>query len=263
MKLPPLEGTIDPSLCPRLAARLPIGVMGSAFYPFRSLGSTQDCAKRLAAGGAHDGAVVLADYQTRGRGRFGRAWLSEPGMNLLISVLLRPRVPPVRLPQLSLMAAVASAEAILDVSRLEAGIRWPNDLLIGERKVGGILSESAGGNGEIACVVVGIGINVNQTAFPEGLGGRATSLALETGGPHDRERLCEALLASLDRWYRIFLGDGFPPVRAAWRTLSVTLGEEVSASGVMGTAIDLDEDGALVVETRSGSKVRVLSGELQ
>lgn len=263
MKLPPLEETIDPSLYPRLAARLPIGIMGSAFYPFSSLGSTQERAKRLAAGGAHEGAVVLADYQTRGRGRFDRAWLSEPGMNLLISVLLRPRVPLVQLPQLSLMAAVASAEAILGVSRLEAGIRWPNDLLIGKQKVGGILSESAGGDGGTARVVVGIGINVNQTAFPEELGGRATSFALETGGPHDRERLCEALLASLDRWYRIFLGDGFPTVRSAWRSLSVTLGEEVSASGVKGRALDLDEDGALVVETGSGGEVRVLSGELQ
>jgi BirA family biotin operon repressor/biotin-[acetyl-CoA-carboxylase] ligase len=263
MKPPPLDGTIDPSLYARLAARLPIGVMGSAFYPFSSVGSTQECARRLAACGAPEGAVVAADNQTRGRGRFGRPWLSEPGMNLLISVLLRPRVPLVRLPQLSLMAAVASAGAILEVSRLEAGIRWPNDLLIGKRKVGGILSESAGGNGEIAYVVVGIGINVNQTAFPEELGGRVTSLALETGGPHDRERLCEALLASLDRWYRIFLGDGFLPVRAAWRSLSVTLGEEVNASGVTGRALDLDEDGALVVETRSGGEVRVLSGELQ
>jgi BirA family biotin operon repressor/biotin-[acetyl-CoA-carboxylase] ligase len=263
MKPPPLEETIDRSLYPRLAARLPIGVMGSAFYPFRSLGSTQECAKRLAAGGAHDGAVVVADYQTRGRGRFGRPWLSEPGANILISILLRPRVPLVRLPQISLMAAVASAEAIMDVSRLKAGIRWPNDLLIGKRKVGGILAESAGGDGETAYVVVGMGINVNQAAFPEELAGRATSLALETGGQHDRERLCEVLLASLDRWYRTFLGGGFHPVRAAWRSLSVTLGEEVNASGVTGRALDLDEDGALVVKTGSGGEVRVLSGELQ
>lgn len=257
------EETLDRSLYPRLAARLPLAMIGRAFYPFRSLSSTQDFAKRLAADGAPDGTVVVADSQTHGRGRLGRSWFAEPGMNLLISVLFRPAVPFARLPQLSLVAAVASAETIRDLAGLDVGIRWPNDVLVGERKVAGILAESASGDGEVACVVVGIGVNVNQTGFPEEIRTRATSLAIETGGPLDREGLLGALLESLDRWYQIFLESGFLPPRAAWRRFSVTLGQEVNTSGVTGTALDMDEEGALVVLTESGSKVRVLCGELQ
>lgn len=263
MKPALLEETVDLSLYPRLAARLSIGTMGRAFYPFRSLSSTQDFARRLAADGAPDGTVVVADYQTRGRGRFSRPWVAEAGANLLVSVLLRPHVPPSRLPQLSLMAAVASAEAIRDFSGLGAGIRWPNDLMVGERKVAGILSESASVRGGIDYAAVGIGVNVNQTDFPGEITHRATSLALELGAPLDREGLLEALLLALDRWYRVFVDDGFLPVRDAWRRLSVTLGRKVSTPDKAGIALDMDGDGALVVLTGSGERVRILCGELR
>lgn len=265
MKPPLSEEATDRSLYPRLAARLPLGVIGRAFYPFHSLGSTQDIAGRLAAEGAPEGTVVVADYQTRGRGRLGRSWSAEARANLLVSVLLRPQVPLARLPQLSLVAAVACAEAIREFSGLAVGIQWPNDLLFAGRKVAGILSESTMRSGKIDYAVVGIGVNVNQADFPGEIRDTATSLALELGTRVDREGLLDALLSALDRWYRVFAGEGggFPPVRDAWRRLSVTLGAEVSASGRKGVALDLDEDGALVVLVGSGEQIRVLCGELQ
>lgn len=250
------------SLFPRLAARLPFGRMGSAFYALRVTPSTQDELRRLAERGTPEGGVVVADHQTQGRGRHGRAWVDEPGANLLFSVLLRPEIAPALIPQLSLLAAVASAEALGAAAGLAVRIRWPNDLLVGERKVGGILAEAAAVGERVAYVILGIGINVNQAAFVPDLRAQATSLALEAGRSLDRELLLEALLGSLDRWYARYLREGFPPVREGWRQAAVTLGQHVNGAGVAGIAEDLDGDGALVVRTAEGALVRLVAGEL-
>ena len=255
---------LDHSLYPRLAARLPIGIMGRAFYPFRSVDSTQNIARGLAADGAPEGTVVVADHQTHGRGRAGRSWLAEPGANLLVSVLLRPPIPIARVPQLSLLVATASREAIEVQTGLPVRIRWPNDLVLAGRKVAGILTEAASGGQGLLHVVAGIGLNVNQTAFHEEIRVRATSLALATGSPREREPLLEALLAALNRWYRVYLETGFGPVRSDWCQNSATLGERVaSGQETAGTAVDLDADGALVVRTASGVLKRVVAGEIQ
>jgi BirA family biotin operon repressor/biotin-[acetyl-CoA-carboxylase] ligase len=254
----------DRALYPRLAAHLPLGIMGRAFYPLRSVDSTQDVAKQLAAHGAPEGTVVVADHQTRGRGRAGRTWLAEPEVNLLFSVLLRPPIPITRVPQLSLLAAVASSDALGAETGFPVRIRWPNDLLLAGRKVAGILTEAASGAQGVLHVSVGIGVNVNQTVFPEEIRQRATSLALVTGRSLDREALLEALLAALDRWYAAYLEAGFNSVRSAWRQHSATLGEwVVSGHGITGTALDLDEDGALLVRLPSGVVERVVAGEVQ
>lgn len=265
MTLRPFDhALLDHSAYPRLATRLPIGIMGRTFYPFRSVDSTQNLARELAADGAPEGTVVVADHQTQGRGRAGRSWLAEPGANLLVSVLLRPPIPVARTPQLSLLVATASREAIEAQTGLPLRIRWPNDLMLGGRKVAGILTEAASGGQGLLHVVAGIGLNVNQTAFHEEIRERATSLALATGSPLEREPLLEALLAALNRWYAAYLETGFGPVRSAWRRNSATLGEWV-ASGpeIAGTAVDLDADGALVVRTASGVLKRVVAGEIQ
>lgn len=255
---------LDRSLYPRLAARLPFGLMGRAFYPLRSVDSTQDVAKQLAAEGAPEGTVVVADHQTRGRGRAGRTWLAEPRVNLLFSVLLHPPIPIARVPQLSLLAAVASSEALETQTGLPLRIRWPNDLMLAGRKVAGILTEAASGAQRVLHVVVGIGINVNQTGFPDEIRDRATSLALATGRSLDREKLLEVLLTALDRWYTVYLETGFASARSAWCRNSATLGEwVVSEQGIAGTALDLDEDGALMVRVPSGVVERVVGGEVQ
>ncbi len=251
----------DDSLFFRVAARLPFGLMGRAFYAFQMLPSTQDELRRLVETGAPEGALVVTDHQTRGRGRQGRQWLDEPGANLLFSFLLRPNLPLAQIPQLSLLAALASAEALEAATGLAIGIRWPNDLQRRGRKVGGILAEAAAIGERVAYVILGIGINVNQTEFPGDLPGRATSLALEVGHPLSREVLLETLLGSLDRWYGRYLSEGFPPVRDGWRRAAVTLGQRVDGGGVTGVAEDLDADGALLVRTQQGDLVRLVAGE--
>ena len=248
---------------PRLAGRLPCGRLGTAFHAFRVIGSTQDELRRLAESGAREGTVVVSDHQTRGRGRMQRSWLDEPGSNLLFSLLFRPEIPPARVPQLSLLAAVACAEALGAVTGLAIRIRWPNDLMANGRKVAGILAEAATAGDRVAYVLLGIGINVNQKEFPADLAARATSLTLELDRPLDRETLLEALLGSLERWYARYLTDGFAPVRAAWREASASLGQRVEDGAVGGTVEDLDLDGGLLVRTVGGDLVRLVAGEFR
>ncbi len=221
------------------------------------VGSTQSEARRLAEAGAPEGTVVRAEHQTRGRGRLGREWVDEPGSALLTSIILRPPVEVSRLPQLSLVAGIAVAGALGEASGLPVAVAWPNDLLIGGLKVAGILAESFAQAGAGPVVILGIGINVNQTRFAGNLEGRATSLAREAGHVFDRERLLAAVLERLEAWYRRWVAEGFGPVRDAWRRASATLGQPVVADGgVAGIAEDLGEDGALLVRTEAGALVR-------
>jgi BirA family biotin operon repressor/biotin-[acetyl-CoA-carboxylase] ligase len=224
--------------------------------------STQAVAFALAEEGAPDGTAVVADTQTGGRGRRGRTWVDEPGASLLVSVLLRPRLPADRLPLLSLTAAVAVAEALERVAGLAPRLKWPNDVLVGGRKIAGILLESClDGHPAAATIILGVGINVGQTAFPPDLVGRATSVRLERGAALDRETLLSGLLDALDRWRACLETAGFEPVRARWRALADTLGRRVEVDGVAGTAVDVDATGALVVRD-GGHERRVVAGEL-
>jgi BirA family transcriptional regulator, biotin operon repressor / biotin---[acetyl-CoA-carboxylase] ligase len=221
--------------------------------------STQAIVFRLAAEGAADRTVVIAESQAAGRGRRGRAWLDEPGASLLVSVLLRPRLPPARLPTLSLTAGVAVAEALVASAGVAPRLKWPNDVLVDGRKIGGILLES---RLEAAAPVValGIGINVSQAAFPADLTGRATSIRL-AGGQPDREGLLAALLDRIDHWRGRLEAEGFDPVRERWRALADTLGRAIAVDGIGGVAIDLDEDGALLVADGDRRR-RVLAGDV-
>lgn len=221
-----------------------------------TVGSTQEAAFALAADGAGDGTAVVAEAQTAGRGRRGRRWHAEPGAGLLLSIVARtPLAPSVR-PLLSYAAAVAVVETLRRVAGLEARVKWPNDVLIGGRKVAGILLEARDG-----VVVIGIGLNVRQERFPPDLTGRATSVALETGRVPDREALLEALLEEVDRWRGRLEHEGFEPVRARWCAASDTLGRRVRVDGAAGTAVDLDATGALVVHA-ADTVHRVIAGEL-
>ena len=226
--------------------------------------STQNVARARADTGAPEGTVVWADHQTRGRGRLGRPWTDEPGSALLISIILRPAAAFRRLPEISLLAGAAVAEAVREESGLPVALDWPNDLLVRGRKVAGILAESLPSREESAVVILGVGVNVNQTRFPDDLAVRATSLALETGRQFDREKLLRTLLLRLERWYHRWGAEGFAPVREAWRQGSGTLGRRVTVEeGIGGIAVDLAEDGALIVQTDSGGTIRVLTGDLR
>ena len=239
--------------------------MGRAFHHFSSCDSTQVETIRLAVSGAPEGTVVVADFQSAGRGRLGRSWWGEHGSSLLVSLLLRPAIPVARLPHFPLLAAVAGREALKNVTNLPIFIKWPNDLLLHQKKVAGILAEAGSADGRILHVVIGIGINVGQQSFPPGLGERATSLALAGGVLFSREAILEALLRSFDQWYRIYLEAGFSPVREAWRQGAATLGGPVTipSQGVEGRAVDLDDEGALIVRGRDGQLQRIISGEIE
>jgi BirA family biotin operon repressor/biotin-[acetyl-CoA-carboxylase] ligase len=223
--------------------------------------STQTTAFALAAEGAADGTVVIADYQASGRGRRGRAWEAAPGQSLLSTILVRPPLPPAQWPAYSLVAAVAVAETLARTAALAARLKWPNDVLIAGRKIAGILLESRVVDQTSPPVVaVGVGINLAQRAFPAALAARATSVAIESGRQIARDTVLGALLEAFDEWRGRLEGEGMTPVRARWLALADTIGRRVSIDGVTGVAVDLDLDGALVLEG-AGGRHRVMAGE--
>ena len=182
---------------PTADAVLPL-LTGRLGRPYRFV---DECAstQRLIAAEAPEGETAVADHQTEGRGRLGREWLSEPGTSVLMSVCLRPKVEPARLPELTIVAAQAVADAIAAEAGLEATLKHPNDVLVEGRKVAGVLAEASNGR-----VVLGIGVNVDQTELPGDTRLPATSLRLETGAEHDRARLVAAILnrlgTAIDEW---------------------------------------------------------------
>jgi BirA family biotin operon repressor/biotin-[acetyl-CoA-carboxylase] ligase len=225
------------------------------------LDSTNSEALRLAGEGAADGTVIWARTQTAGRGRQGRAWQSLTG-NLAISFLLRPGVPPVRLPELSLLAAVALCDALAPMLPENAGpaLKWPNDVLLGGAKIAGILLEAAG-NG---AVVIGIGVNVAHAPAPETISYQATRLADHAPAatvPDLVAALGAVLAAWLDRWQ----SDGFAPVLQAWRARGPKVGDPVQVRAgsdiVAGTYRDLSPEGALLLDTPTGLR-RVTAGDV-
>ena len=230
--------------------------------------STQSTIFDLAAQGATDRTVVIADYQAAGRGRRGRAWDAPPGSSLLTSILVRPRGEPDRWGGYSLVSALAVADALSRVASLGARLKWPNDVLVGGRKVAGILLESrmpaagapspAGAGGVIA---VGIGINLAQPSFPAGLAARATSVFLETARVVDRDVVLTALLEAFDGWRTQLEAEGLAPIRRRWLALADTIGRRVSVDGITGVAVDLDVDGALVLQDGE-RRHRVVAGEV-
>lgn len=224
--------------------------------------STQEEAFALAASGAPDGTAVTAESQRAGRGRRGRVWVDEPGASLLVSVIMRPRLAPARRPLLSIAAGLAVVAAARTAAGVEARLAWPNDVHAGEGKVAGILLESRGDSRGGPIVVAGIGVNVNQLAFPAELARRATSLRLAAGRPIDRGALLAALLHGLAGWRARLEEEGFAPLRAAWLSASDTLGRTVTAAdGATGLAVGLDDDGALLLAD-GARRWRVLAGEV-
>lgn len=229
-------------------------------HRFDVVDSTQSTLARLAREGAPDGTVVTARHQTGGRGRRGRAWWDAPGESLLLSVLLRPAVPASNVSQLSLVAALAVTDA-LAAAGVVGRIRWPNDVLVGGSKISGILPDAVcGTDGRVEHAIVGIGINLDQRSFPPELAGQATSLRLLTGRAHDPARVEAAVLTALHVRYDAWLSGGFGALRDAWRSRSSTIGTRVGLpDGGDGVAVDVDRDGALLVDVGGGTLTRVVA----
>lgn len=223
--------------------------------------STQAVAFTLAADGTPDRTVVVADFQAAGRGRRGRVWHAEAGTSLLASIVVRPRLVLAEMPLYSFAAALAVAGAVTRLTGAEPRLKWPNDVLLDGRKVSGILLESRTSGGASPVVVIGIGLNLLQRTFPDGVRDRATSLALATGVTVDRDRALDALLDEFDTWRGRLEADGFAALRARWLALGATVGRTVTVDGITGRAVDLATDGALVVDDGVALR-RVLAGEV-
>ena len=237
-------------------------VVGRRILFFQELGSTMDEAARRAEAGTEEGTVVLAETQRAGRGRFGRNWVSSKG-NLYLSVVFRPNLQV--LPQLNILSGVAVVRAIRKSAGLTSRIKWPNDVLLGGKKVAGILAESVVSGGEVNYAIVGIGINVGlDTSSVDELAGRATSLDAATGGPVTREEVLRQLLLELDRLY-LQTGRGNPPLEE-WRGLLETLGQRVRVDwreeSWVGLVEDVDSTGSLLLRLDDGRLVTLTAGDV-
>ncbi|OGA47307.1 MAG: biotin--[acetyl-CoA-carboxylase] ligase [Betaproteobacteria bacterium RIFCSPLOWO2_12_FULL_63_13] len=252
-------------------ARPRLGRLASSVRFFSTIGSTNDAASALAGGGGAEGAVVIADAQTMGRGRRGRRWHSPPGSGLYVALVLTParaKVAPTRATGLvTLAAGVALAEAIETATGLRPDIKWPNDLLAGPRKVAGILAEAVGGpSTAIESVVLGYGINVGPMAFDPDLADRATSLESELCRPIDRAMLCAETLAACATRYDDLLEGRFDAILDAWRdrapaSRGAAVAWDTPAGQQSGITAGIDDDGALLV--RAGDRVeRIVGGEI-
>jgi BirA family transcriptional regulator, biotin operon repressor / biotin---[acetyl-CoA-carboxylase] ligase len=242
--------------------------LGTKIFVFDAVESTNDLARKYLEEGALEGQVLIAESQTRGRGRMGRSWVSPPGTGIYMSVLLKPQILPQRLPQLTLMAGLGTVQAVNEFSSQKAQLKWPNDILLNGKKLSGILSEyhttQNGGN----AVIIGIGVNANhsQNDFPEILRPTATSLRIENENPVDREALATALIRHLDQEYDAFLRGKNPNVIKKWtdhsdmfgKNISVTKGESV----IHGTALGLDSQGRLLMRIKNGEEMAFDSGEV-
>ena len=233
-----------------------------------ALPSTNDRLKQRARAGAAPWTIVLADAQTAGRGRQGRRWVSPPG-NLYLSVLLRPAPPGARWSVLPLAAGLAVAEA-LGAEGLEASLKWPNDVIVSGRKIGGILAEASSSADGLEFVVVGIGVNValRPPGLPEEVAATVTSMAEELARAVDRTLVAAEVLARLTVWYHALAREGPPVVQAAWRVRALPWwGKTVEAVAgerrLRGIARDLDESGALVLELEDGTRALLHSGEVR
>ena len=231
------------------------------------LGSTNTTAVEEARGGAPEGLVVVADHQTAGRGRLGRTWSAAPGTALLVSVLLRPPLPIGEVPVVLMAAGVAACDGVEAAAGFRPQLKWPNDLVVGDRKLAGLLTEATGGSEP--GIVLGLGINVTAEAYPAELTAEATSCEEEGKRPVDRGRLLVAFLTALESRYSTALAAaGRKTTFQAYRADSATLGRRVRVELMTGPSLEgqasrLADDGQLVVVDDAGAEHLVSVGDVK
>lgn len=237
-----------------------------SIHRYKRITSTNNVAKSLAEEGAPEGTVVIAESQSEGRGRLGRIWVSPPRDGLYLSIVLKPAIPIAEMWQIGYVAAVAVAEAINEISELDARVKWPNDIIVNGRKVAGILVEvdNCGGTHEPA-VIIGIGININMKEFPEDVADKATSLAIECSKEFDVDNMESCLLSSMHKWYSIYQDEGFDPIFNRLLELDCVIGQQVTIqtpNGVVtGKAISINKDGNLIVQSEDGQEIAIFAGD--
>jgi len=241
------------------------GWLGARHVHVEQAGSTNDEAAELARDGAAHGTIITAEEQTAGRGRGDHSWHSPPGQNLYLSVVLRPPLEPRHVPPITLAAGVGVCEAV-NSHGVAASLKWPNDVLVGRRKMAGILTEMSTHGQMLEHVVLGIGVNVDIEAFPPQLGAIATSLRIETGASISASDFLVTLLPTLETWLDRFFAGGIGAIAEPW-TQRVELGARVrvitGTEVVEGLQLGLDDEGGLRVRTDDGSIRRVVAGDVE
>lgn len=255
-----LRGVPDRLLPDEIQMVLQTSIIGRDILTYEEIDSTMDTARAMAEKGAREGTCVFAEFQRRGRGRVNRRWLCPKYKGLLVSIILRPKMPYERVRLLSGMVAVAVAEAIRDELGLEALIKWPNDVLINNKKTCGILVEAETPKGRGAYFLAGIGLNVNlsRKELPKEVIYPATSLLIELGRPVDRIAMARAVLQHLDKWYRRLKDGDYKGIKERWVRLSPIIGHRalVEEEGVeyTGRIIDLSTTGGVIMELDTGHR---------
>lgn len=242
--------------------------LGRRIIHFLETDSTQDVAKEMVVKGAPEGTLIIAEGQSKGRGRLGRTWLSPQGQGIYLSLILRPHISPIHAPKITLMAAVSIVQAIEAITPVKAQIKWPNDILISHRKVAGILTEIDAEMDRTNAIILGIGININNhsSSFSSELRDTVTSLRMETGREISRLGLLQTLLLDLENLYETFKAKGFTPILGIWKKKDITVGSYVKAvlidRELVGQAVDIDHEGALILRDEKGNTHRIISGDV-
>ncbi len=230
-------------------------ILGREIISYAETGSTNDVALNLAAGGAQEGTLVVAESQTRGRGRRNRKWLSPMGTSILASLILRPPITAHEAQSITITTAAAVAQAIRNITQIPASIKWPNDVIVGDRKVSGILTEMRTETGWVSFIVVGIGVTVNnrRERLAKEIMDIATSLSAELGHNVSRIALLQEILRQLEQRYVKVKERKTDTLIAEWKDLLITIGRKVRINlprrVVTGRAVDIDETGALLIQT--------------
>ncbi|RXJ03977.1 biotin--[acetyl-CoA-carboxylase] ligase [Anaerobacillus alkaliphilus] len=249
-----------------IKAGLKTNYIGKHVVYEKSVSSTQEIAHRLAREKVAEGTIVVADEQVGGKGRLGRAWFSPIGTGIWMSMILKPKIPPQRAPQLTLLAAVAVIRGIHAATGLHCDIKWPNDILLKGKKLVGILTEMQADPDQIHSVIIGIGINVNQKNFPDEIKEIATSLSLEKGEDVNRALVMQSIMAEFEQLYELFLKDGFLPIKQMWEAHATTIGRRITARTVSGAiegfAKGITEDGVLLLEDDFGTIHKIYSADI-
>lgn len=226
---------------------------GKKVYIYDTIDSTNNCAKMLAGYGAKEGTVVIADYQSAGRGRQGRNWQSEPGKNLLFSIVLKPKLEVNQVGLLTYFIAVGTAIAVEEITSLPCECKWPNDLLMNGKKFCGILIESSFQNFSLDYAVAGVGINVNQKVFNHEIVKKATSLLIETNREFEIKNTFQKIMETLEMLNEDVKNNKFDRILNEWKKRTKLFGMEITISdnGTLfkGTAVDITYDGGLIIST--------------
>ncbi|EEL51384.1 Biotin--[acetyl-CoA-carboxylase] synthetase [Bacillus cereus Rock3-44] len=243
--------------------------IGRTVYFEESVESTQHIAAKLAYEGAAEGTIVVAEEQTAGRGRLSRKWHSPKGTGIWMSIILRPAIPVHHAPQLTLLAAVSVAQAIEKCIGVNVGIKWPNDILIEGKKAVGILTEMQADPDKINAVIMGIGINANQSKehFADEIKEIATSLAIESGKPIVRAELMQQIFLQMEKLYEEYIKNGFSVIKLLWESYAISIGKEITArtmkETITGTAKGITADGVLILEDRTGHIHHIHSADIE